>query len=104
MYTPTQLDKTRNFRYGMKAIHQIEKALDTKIGLLDLESLSMYELSVIVWAGLVHEDKELTPERVMELIDDHSSIPKITESMSKAFEDAFGVSEGNDHKKDTPKN
>ena len=93
MYTPLELDKVRNFRYGMKAVHLIEQKLNIKMAGLDMNALSMYELSVIVWAGLVHEDKELTPERIMELIDDYSSIPKVSETMAKAFEDAFG--EGN---------
>lgn len=93
MFTPIQLDKMRNFRYGMVAIHRIEQTLNTKIGKLDLNDLSIYELSVIVWAGLVHEDSSLTPDAVMQLIDEHSSMVEITEGMAKAFSASFGGSE-----------
>lgn len=94
MFTPVKLDKTRNFRYGMKALDKIEKTLNTKMSKLNMEDLSFHELAVIIWAGLFHEDKDLTPEKVMDLIDEHSSIPEISEAMSKAFEQSFGGNEG----------
>lgn len=98
MFTPVQLDKMRNFRYGMVAIHRIEQMLQTKIAKLDLNDLSIYELSVIVWAGLVHEDSSLTPETVMEMIDEHSSMVEITEALAKAFTAGFGGQEGDEKK------
>ena len=90
IFTPVKLDKMRNFRYGMKALHQIEKLLKIKIMNLNLDELSLYELSVILWAGLVHEDVELTPDKVMDLIDDHSNITDISQVMGEAFAIAFG--------------
>lgn len=95
MYTPIQLDKTRNFRYGMKAISHIEKSLHTNISKIDFDNLSMEQTAIIVWAGLVHEDKELTPEKVIDLIDEHSSIAKVVDVMGKAFAEAFGTHEKN---------
>jgi hypothetical protein len=89
MFTPIVLDKTRNFRYGMVAINRIEKALGHSVNKLDLEDLSMEQAATIMWAGLVHEDKELTPERVMELVDDHSSLVTALEKMSEAFNQGF---------------
>lgn len=89
MYTPVQLDKARNFRYGMKALHLIEKTLDIRIAKLDFDDLSQYQIAVIVWAGLYHEDVTLTPDAVMDLIDGHSSITEIAQIMSQAFQDAF---------------
>jgi hypothetical protein len=78
----------------MRALDRIENTLNVRMSKLNLEELSQRELAVIIWAGLVHEDATLTPETVMDLIDDYSSIPAITESMSKAFEAAFGGAEG----------
>jgi hypothetical protein len=90
MFTPIKLDKVRNFRYGMKAISLIEKALNTSVSKLDFDNLTMDDTATIVWAGLVHEDKDLTPEKVMDLIDDHSDIQTAIETMGKAFNESFG--------------
>jgi hypothetical protein len=93
MYTPIQLDKARNLRYGMKAIHLIEKKLKTTISKLDMENLTMEDTATILWAGLAHEDRDLTPDQVMDLIDEYSNIPSAVEMMGKAFQDAFGSAE-----------
>lgn len=91
MFTPITLDKTRNFRYGMKAFSLIEKTLKVKsISQLDFENLSMEETATIIWAGLVHEDKDLTVEKVMDLVDEHSSIQEVAEVMGKAMTDSMG--------------
>lgn len=90
MYTPIKLDKVRNFRFGMKAISVIEKALKTNVAKLDFDNLTMEDTATIIWAGLVHEDKELTPERIMDLIDEHSDIKTALEVMGKAFNESFG--------------
>jgi hypothetical protein len=95
MYTPIELDKIRNLRYGMKAISQFEKILGKNLAKIDMENLTMEEQAVIIWAGLVHEDSSLTPDRVMELIDEHSDIQTALETMGKAFEAAFGKKEKN---------
>lgn len=93
MFTAIQLDKSRNFRYGMKPLHLIEKTLGVKIAKLNFDDLSQYELAVIVWAGLVHEDSSLTPDRVMDLVDEHSNITQVAEVMGKSFQASFGIGE-----------
>jgi hypothetical protein len=94
MYTPFELDKVRNLRYGMKAIHLIEKKLRTNIAKLDLDNLTMEEVATIIWAGLVHEDTALTPDSIMDLIDEHSSIPEAIEVLGQSFAEAFGANDG----------
>jgi hypothetical protein len=89
MYTPVVLDKTRNFRFGMKAIHLIEQALKTSVAKLDMDNLTMEQTAIIIWAGLVHEDKQLTPDKVMDLVDEYSSLPKALKLMGDAFARAF---------------
>lgn len=91
MYISIQLDKSRNFKYGMKALHKIEQTLGIKIAKLDMENLSQQDLAVIIWAGLSHEDAALTWETVMDLIDEHSNITDVTQVMVQAFEAAFGT-------------
>lgn len=93
-YSPIKLDKVRNFRYGMKALHLIEKSLGVSVNNLDLNDLTMEQCATIMWAGLFHEDKDLTPEKVMDLVDEHSSLVEAIQDMSKAFEAAFSGGKG----------
>jgi len=87
-----ELDKARNLRYGMNALVKVEEMTGKSITSLDLESLSMKDLRTIVYAGIYHEDKELTPEIVGELIDDYSTIGEVAEKLGEAFTIAFGES------------
>jgi hypothetical protein len=74
----------------MKAISMIEKQLKINISKLDFNSLTMEDTATLVWAGLVHEDKDLTVDKVMDLIDEYSDLKTVIEVMGKAFNDAFG--------------
>ena len=96
MYYPIDLDKTRNFRYGMKAISLIEKKLKKPVAKIDMENLTMEDAAIMIWAGLQHEDKSLTPDKVMDLVDDHSGISTVIQAMGEAFQGAFGVEEKNE--------
>lgn len=89
MYTPIQLDKVRNFRYGMKAISRIEKKLKQPIVKVDLDNLTMEDTATIIWAGLAHEDSNLTPDKVMDLVDEYSNVGKVVEVMGKALQESF---------------
>ena len=90
-----ELDKARNLRYGINALIKVEELTGKALTKLDLESLSMKDLRAILFAGLCHEDKTLTPERVGEIIDDYSSINEIAEKLGEAFTVAFGGNEKN---------
>jgi len=99
-FYPIQLDKMRNFRYGMKALHLIEKKLGKPIAKIDMENLTMEDAATLIWAGLQHEDKDLTPEKVMDLVDEYSNIPAVMQAMGEAFAAAFGA----DAPEEDPKN
>ena len=90
-YYPIKLDKVRNFRYGMKAISLIEKKFKKSVSKLDMENMTMEETATIIWAGLAHEDKELSPEKVMDLVDEYSDVTTVLNAMSEALSGAFGV-------------
>jgi len=92
---PLQLDKTRNLRFGMKAMSLIETALGVKISKLNLSDIGINDLAVFIWAGLVHEDASLTIDSVMDLVDEYSSIPEISEKLSQAIEASTGTPEKN---------
>ena len=57
MFYPIKLDKMRNFRFGMKAISNVEKKLKKPIAKIDFDSLTMEDTAILIWAGLAHEDK-----------------------------------------------
>lgn len=94
MYTPIEIDKVRNLRYGMKALSLIEKKFKKNLSAIDFESLTIEETMTIVWAGLVHEDSSLTVEKLIDLIDvNNVRIDSIIKAMSEAINDAFGQPE-----------
>jgi hypothetical protein len=90
-FYPIQLDKMRNFKYGMKALHLIEKKLKKPVSKIDMDNLTMEDAATLIWAGLQHEDKDLTPDKVMDLVDEYSNIPAVMQAMGKAFAAAFGA-------------
>ena len=104
MFIPIKLDKMRNFRYGMKAISLMEKKLGKPAAKINFEEMTMEEIATVVWAGLAHEDKELTPDKVMDLIDDHADITTVITAAGEALTAAFGVKEkpGKNAKKAAP--
>ncbi|MCF0149148.1 MAG: hypothetical protein HUJ77_12225 [Clostridium sp.] len=93
MFVPIELDKTRNFRYGMKAIAYIEDKLNISISKIDLTDLTMKDTAIIICAGLIHEDKELTPDKVMDLIDDKDNLFDVIKAMEKALTASFNGNE-----------
>lgn len=95
-YYPIKLDKVRNFKYGMRAIDLIEKKYGKSIMEIDGISdgkITMEDYATLMWAGLVHEDKELTPERVMDLVDEYSNIREVSKVMWKGLNDVFRADE-----------
>lgn len=95
-YYPIELDKIRNLKFGMRAISLIEKKFKKPImkieGIQD-GMLTMEEYATLIWAGLQHEDKDLTPDKIIDLIDEYSSLPVVTQELWKALNEAFGVEE-----------
>lgn len=89
-FIPYKLDKVRNLRYGMMALSLFEETTGKEMTSMDFNRVSIKDLGTIIWAGLYHEDKDLTPETVMELIDEHSDIEEASEAMEKALDGAFG--------------
>lgn len=85
-----ELDRPRTLRYGMSALVKIEELTGKTISKLDLENISMKDLRTIVYAGLFHEDKSLTPEKISELIDEYSELSIVAEKLGEAMTLAFG--------------
>lgn len=88
-YYPIELDKERTFRFGMKAIDKIEKKFKKPVTSIQIGELTMQDYAVFFHAGLMHEDKELTSDKVMDLIDEHSTIGDASKVMWEAFNESF---------------
>ncbi|HHV42728.1 MAG TPA: hypothetical protein GXX72_07815 [Clostridiaceae bacterium] len=100
-YHPIQLDKERSFRFGMKAINRVEKHFKKpilKIAGMQDGTLSMDEYAVLFHAGLMHEDKDLTPAKVMDLVDEYSTLGKVSKEFWAAFNEEFSTGDEEEEK------
>ena len=95
MFYPIKLDKMRNFRYDMRAIDRIEKAFGKPLmkidELQDPSFLTVEQAATLIWAGLAHEDKDLTPDKVIDLVSEHSTQYEALKEMWKAFYESQGI-------------
>lgn len=83
--------KTRHLRYDFNALVALEDVLGipiSDIGNIMAGSVKLSDLRAIVWAGLLHEDKSLTPEAVGDKLE-LSQIVYIGDKVREAFEAAF---------------
>ena len=87
-----ELDKPRTLRYGLNALVIIEEQIGKPLTGLDFNNVSVKDLRAILYAGLFHEDKSLTPEKVADLVDEFSNIEAISEKLGEAMTLAFGGS------------
>ena len=97
-----KLDRERELRYGFKAIKLLEQEYDNKpfLQLLEILSenlmkgeMSIDQLSFLVYIGLVREDKEMTRERAIELLEESDyDLPTIADLLLTIFEAFLGAS------------
>lgn len=91
-YYPIELDKERSFRFGMKAINKIEKHFKKpimKIEGMQNGTLTMDEYAILFHAGLMHEDEDLTPAKVIDIVDEYSTVGKVSKEFWTAFNEEF---------------
>ncbi len=79
------LDKERHLYFTLNSLELIEDLTGTSIDKIG-ETMNMKTLKILLYAGLVHEDKGLTIDSVGDMI----GIEKI-EEVSKAIGEAFKV-------------
>jgi 20S proteasome alpha/beta subunit len=100
-YVPIKLDKTRNLRYSLKALSRIEDELGCSIAGVDFSNVSIKQIITFIWAGLIHEDKYLSVDDVMDLLDDDISLDELMKKVTEAMDAAMN-SMGASGKKSTP--
>ena len=87
-----ELDKVRNIRFGHKQIKKAEKLTGKKFTKLmsEEEGIGTEDIEKLLFAGLSHEDKELTLDKVTDLLDEYTSpgiaIAKLGDAMNEAFQ------------------
>lgn len=89
-YVTVELDKPRRLRYGINALCMIEDILGKPLTKLDTDNLSIKDMRTVIYCGLAGDDKELTPEKVGDLIDEYSSLEEISKQMTEALKLSFG--------------
>ena len=97
IFTPIKLDKMRNVVLGFQALQEFKKITGKSLTKIDFESEELDVESIvpaIFYAGLKHEDKELTLEKTVELLDYHLGIKGAIELIPGIMNDAFGVQDG----------
>ena len=87
-----QLDKERNLFFGVRALREIQKKTGKNPYARDFwDQIDAESVSAVIWAGLLHEDKNLTVDQVEQLIDNNttigSALSKCTEAYIEALQD-----------------
>lgn len=81
-----QLDKERKLAFPIMSLIRLKK--EYGIQLKDLQdeekAQDMETILAIIWAGLIHEDKELSFEELGYMID-INMLPSISEKLSEVF-------------------
>lgn len=79
------LDRERYLKFNLAAFMAFEQATGKNIFRDDIwEDMSATDIAYLLWAALKHEDKELTVEKVAEMVD-VSNMEEITEKLTKGF-------------------
>ncbi|NVM56423.1 MAG: hypothetical protein HWN66_22185 [Candidatus Helarchaeota archaeon] len=88
------LDKERTLKYRFRAIKLLEEKFEVPFGQLDkvfadTSKLKVDDIITLIWAGLIHEQKDLTHEQVYAMLDesDYSFMDVIA-----LFAKGFGIS------------
>ena len=86
-----QLDKERNLAFPLMSLVRLKKEHGLEIkDLADEEkSQDIENIIKVIWAGLIHEDKELTVEDVGYMLD-ISELPAISEKLTEIFQSMTG--------------
>lgn len=88
------LDRPRELRFGFKAMREIRLKFGDRT-LDQLMEIKVDEMPVLAWAGLKWEDKQLTVEKVEDMLDEaipaKYTILKVTEIVLEALATQMGV-------------
>jgi hypothetical protein len=78
------LDKKRNIRFTLNALAEIEDSLGIPLSKLQEVELGIKTVRTMLWAGLIHEDEELTEKQVGNMVD-FTNLEEVQKKVSEAF-------------------
>lgn len=92
---PLDLDRRRHLRFGKRAVFRAEKALCDFWGkrtniltvLFDAAGLTLNDIAILLWQGLLHEDPTLTLEQVQGMVT-VENVTTIVEALYRSWNDA----------------
>ena len=96
IFTPIKLDKMRNVVIGFKALQEFKNITGKSLTKIDFDGDDLEVegiIPAIFYAGLKHEDNELTLDKVTELLDEHLGIKEAINLIPQIMQDAFGTVE-----------
>lgn len=80
------LDKERTLKFGVRSFIAMEKAVGMPLAKFDYEQTEI--VYVMLYGGLVHEDKSLTVDKIIDIVEEMIE-KKMAEGEGKPFQDAF---------------
>lgn len=92
------LDRERSLRITWRSLERLEEEHD-----IDLEGLgeslrgggTLASVRRIIWLGLLHEDPEITPDGVADLLDDYGDFSEVVQAANALIGQVFGGASGN---------
>ena len=83
---PVMLDKERHIRFDLNAFAELEEATGNTLtdSIDDIGKGSLKTVRTVLWAGLVWEDPDLTPQMVGACIGMHN-LGEVTEALTQAI-------------------
>jgi len=96
-FVMVNLDRPRRLRYSMNALVNMEEALEKPIGRIISEfnagMFGLKDIRAVIWAGLLHENPDLTQEQVGDMIDEAESMNYVIRQVGEALRFAFSNKE-----------
>lgn len=83
-FVEVELDKKRTIRFTMNAMAEIEDKLGVSLEDMGDIKMSIKNVRTILWAGLIHEDPELTEQEVGDMVD-MNNMEYVQEQVALAF-------------------
>lgn len=83
-FIEVELDKTRTLRYTLNALAEVEDRIGVPLEELENVKMTIKNVRILLWAGLIHEDPDLTPEEVGNMVD-MGNFQEVQEKVALAF-------------------
>jgi hypothetical protein len=85
---PIELDRVRQIKIGIGVMLTLKKLLKKPLEKVDLSDID--EMLVVLTEGLRSDDKDITKEKVIELIDEYTDLETVITITTDAIMEAYG--------------